>query len=374
MLGALGLEVLFGWIQGTAKQQIRKSSCFLLLTLPIYVAAGLGIFQIATEISDAIMETPTVQFVYTRNSIIHGSIFLAGLAIVLFKSTIRGSKPKATITVILLLMLIDLVSYQKMMGWFVLDNRSRFEGAVKEGHHFQAHRIWQVPYDEKRIERDYAYAPLLWKESYACMHPRKHLFQLKPYAELKKLGDTDLLKEIFSVTSPIVRLVHSPRHMSTEEYMKSLANDRDVASQVVIHEGADRICGASPLNEGTASSIEVDPASGKITEFSSNHVSITVKSAYPVFLYYADAYHPSWQVVLNGNPHTLVRANYAYKGASLPSGENKVEFRFLPKTFLWGLAIHYSIHAVAGFWLLKSLLRAMPPAAPAVSSRTIPIL
>jgi uncharacterized membrane protein YfhO len=53
----------------------------------------------------------------------------------------------------------------------------------------------------------------------------------------------------------------------------------------------------------------------------------------------SDAYSDDWRVTVDGQPDTLYRANYAFRGVWLPPGEHLVEFSYRPRAFLLGGAI-----------------------------------
>jgi uncharacterized membrane protein YfhO len=48
----------------------------------------------------------------------------------------------------------------------------------------------------------------------------------------------------------------------------------------------------------------------------------------PRFLLWTNGYHPGWHVYIDGQEGRLLRADYAFKGAWIPSGEHQVMFRF----------------------------------------------
>ena len=67
-----------------------------------------------------------------------------------------------------------------------------------------------------------------------------------------------------------------------------------------------------------------------ITRFDANHlvVSVTIPEGDPVWLYYADVWHPYWQVFVDGKRASLFRANLAYKAVPLPPGSHVIHFRY----------------------------------------------
>lgn len=62
-----------------------------------------------------------------------------------------------------------------------------------------------------------------------------------------------------------------------------------------------------------------------------NRVTLSVetpKSNKDYWLYYADAWHPSWRAYVNGKPSAILQANVAFKSVPIPSGRAEVEFSF----------------------------------------------
>ena len=75
--------------------------------------------------------------------------------------------------------------------------------------------------------------------------------------------------------------------------------------------------------------------------------------AAPAILVVSDAYSSDWDVTVDGQPATLYRANYSFRGVWLPAGDHTIEFTYRPRAFLIGGAI--SVLAllglgVAGLW------------------------
>ena len=59
----------------------------------------------------------------------------------------------------------------------------------------------------------------------------------------------------------------------------------------------------------------------------------------PGILVLADSFYPGWRVFINGQEGKILRANYFFRGVRLPAGEHRVEFRYEPRWFMWGLFI-----------------------------------
>ncbi|MEA5471671.1 hypothetical protein VB714_22550 [Spirulina sp. 06S082] len=73
----------------------------------------------------------------------------------------------------------------------------------------------------------------------------------------------------------------------------------------------------------------------KIVDFSLNSLELDIElkkePTTPLWLIYADAFHPSWQAFVNEKPANIFMANYAFKGIKLTNlkmGVNHVSFHF----------------------------------------------
>jgi len=73
-----------------------------------------------------------------------------------------------------------------------------------------------------------------------------------------------------------------------------------------------------------------------ITSYDSNQISMTVEnnSNGPIWLYYADVWHPNWRAFNNNKLIPISKANIAYKAIKLPQGTNHVQFAYSSKVFL----------------------------------------
>ncbi|MBI5750519.1 MAG: hypothetical protein HZA59_00030 [Hydrogenophilales bacterium] len=69
----------------------------------------------------------------------------------------------------------------------------------------------------------------------------------------------------------------------------------------------------------------------EVTKFSSNQIQLLVTAPMqptPIWLLYADVWHPSWRATINGSPSAIYRANLAYKAIPLNPGTNRIELQF----------------------------------------------
>ena len=74
-----------------------------------------------------------------------------------------------------------------------------------------------------------------------------------------------------------------------------------------------------------------------------NFVKLKTKFSQAKFLVYNDAYHSNWQAFIQGKKVKLYRANVAFKGLWVPSGEAEIYFRFGAP---WQYALKYFLFMV----------------------------
>ncbi|MFQ5672041.1 MAG: hypothetical protein ACE5G9_03025 [Nitrospinales bacterium] len=81
--------------------------------------------------------------------------------------------------------------------------------------------------------------------------------------------------------------------------------------------------------EGTVTAIDYRP----------NRVRIRSRQNAGGFLVLLDSWFPGWRVKVDGEPGTLLRADYFYRAVQLPAGEHNVEFYYEPEGFAAGVRI-----------------------------------
>lgn len=79
----------------------------------------------------------------------------------------------------------------------------------------------------------------------------------------------------------------------------------------------------------------------RVKAYGANFLQLELEQAStePVWLYYADTWHPNWTASVDGRSIPVYRANYAYKAVLLPPGGQTVEFRFVNHWLDWASLI-----------------------------------
>jgi hypothetical protein len=73
-----------------------------------------------------------------------------------------------------------------------------------------------------------------------------------------------------------------------------------------------------------------------VVTYAPNRAEVHASVAAPAVLMLSDAYSDDWRATVDGQPATLYRANYAFRGIWLPPGDHTVVFSYRPRAFLIG--------------------------------------
>jgi uncharacterized membrane protein YfhO len=73
--------------------------------------------------------------------------------------------------------------------------------------------------------------------------------------------------------------------------------------------------------------------------YSPRSIELRVKASARALLVSSEAFYPGWEVLVDDERGELLRINTAFRGAVIPPGEHLVRFRFVPRSFHWGLVV-----------------------------------
>jgi len=99
------------------------------------------------------------------------------------------------------------------------------------------------------------------------------------------------------------------------------------------------------------SKFKIQNSQAQIIEYQPNKVIITASSLSHSILFLSDTYYPGWQAFIDGKKTKIYRANYTFRAINFPAGKHKVEFIYLPLSFLVG-----SIGSVITVFILIGLI------------------
>jgi hypothetical protein len=112
----------------------------------------------------------------------------------------------------------------------------------------------------------------------------------------------------------------------------SLARDSQIAKVLASKSYGGDVLLISGINDEHLASVEGGERlhlAYDVVRYDSNNIEIRVRDAKAGnWLYYADCWHPFWQVTVNGRDAAYSKASLAYKAVPLEEAENLVHFRF----------------------------------------------
>ncbi|HLD70178.1 MAG TPA: hypothetical protein VJA17_05375, partial [Candidatus Omnitrophota bacterium] len=79
-----------------------------------------------------------------------------------------------------------------------------------------------------------------------------------------------------------------------------------------------------------------DRSRAKILQYGPNEITLEAQMEHPGFLVLSDAFHPDWQVFVNGQRSKIYRTDYFIRSVFLKAGDYRVEFVFKPASFYGG--------------------------------------
>lgn len=105
---------------------------------------------------------------------------------------------------------------------------------------------------------------------------------------------------------------------------------------------------AGPIDSAAAEYTEGEAIDVEFVEDTANRVTLRARSATPALVLLRDAFYPGWVARIDGEEAPLLRANVAFRGVAMPSGDHIITFSFEPP--LWRLGLW-----IAGLSLLATV-------------------
>jgi hypothetical protein len=126
-------------------------------------------------------------------------------------------------------------------------------------------------------------------------------------------------------------------------WQQAVSSDLNWQQQVVLEDeslSADSVC-VSSAGDNLAALQWMDTQEP-------NRKLIEVRSTTDGWMVLADTWYPGWQVRLDGQPRTLLRANYLFQAVYVPQGDHIVELVYRPLSFWGGVCLSLLSLAFAG--------------------------
>jgi len=80
----------------------------------------------------------------------------------------------------------------------------------------------------------------------------------------------------------------------------------------------------------------------------------------PGLVVLTDRWDAGWRAYVNGRRVPILRTNHAIRGVLLPAGVSRLEFRYAPASFTWGLGLAGLAAVVLLAWSLFAARRCAP--------------
>jgi Bacterial membrane protein YfhO len=77
----------------------------------------------------------------------------------------------------------------------------------------------------------------------------------------------------------------------------------------------------------------------EVEDWAADRVRLAASLSEPGYVVLVEAYDAGWRASVDGNETPLLRANFAFRAAFVPSGRHRVEFFYRPRTFYLGAAV-----------------------------------
>jgi hypothetical protein len=133
--------------------------------------------------------------------------------------------------------------------------------------------------------------------------------------------------------------------LAAEEYWLSLERTASCSARL----DSVRITRARPV-EGKEQAGQVE-----VTSMQPNRLKLKARLAHPGFVVVSGSFYPGWGASVDGTDAPVLKADGMLMAVPVPAGAHEIVFRFLPRTFLWGLAV--SLLSLAGMLILIRLNR-----------------
>lgn len=81
------------------------------------------------------------------------------------------------------------------------------------------------------------------------------------------------------------------------------------------------------------------PGTARIESYTNDRITVRVNAPNNGHLVLSEVWYPGWEATVNGQPTTVLRANYLFRAVNVPVGESLVELVFRPYSFYAGATV-----------------------------------
>jgi uncharacterized membrane protein YfhO len=157
--------------------------------------------------------------------------------------------------------------------------------------------VWEFPfwkYDTKSIK-------LIYKDSY-----------------YEVLENTNVFPRVFFVENTVTK--KNAQEILSEMFKNSI----NLRKTAIVEEELKQI------DDGSIGSAQMQV-------YTPNKIKIRTANKKSSFLVLTDPYYPGWEAFIDGNKTKIYRADFAFRGVIVPSGEHIIEFVYVPYSFWIGV-------------------------------------
>ncbi|MGB3633860.1 MAG: YfhO family protein, partial [Rubrobacteraceae bacterium] len=130
--------------------------------------------------------------------------------------------------------------------------------------------------------------------------------------------------------SPRAWIVHSAQQKKPGETLKLLdSGEVDPQNTALLEEKPPRL---SRSNDASGDRVSVE-------SYKPDRIELDVSTGARGLLVLSEVYYPAWKAYVDGEPVSLYRANYLFRGVPIPQGDHTVELRYESATLRLGIAI-----------------------------------
>ena len=164
--------------------------------------------------------------------------------------------------------------------------------------------------------------------------------------DLVREGPTRVYRNRF--VRPRAFLVDSVKAMDGDDARRAIRSSLDVATTAIVPEIAPDL--APQRADGPVGKAD-------IVRYADHVVAIRTSAAGRRLLVLSDVFYPGWIATVDGVEAPIHRANFAFRGVSVPAGDHVVEFRYRPASFRLGLGLSGLGIGAAGWLALRGRRR-----------------
>jgi len=156
-----------------------------------------------------------------------------------------------------------------------------------------------------------------------------------------KIYDKEVRIYEFSPVLPRATLFHAAEILPDETVLKRLKNPAFNPEKRVILSAESLPEKDSATLKSLAAAPADNAAAARIVSYDSERVQIETQSDTPALLMLNDTNYPGWRASVNGNPASILQADYLFRGVLVPAGRATVEFVYAPASFRFGALISF---------------------------------